>query len=375
MKASVTLQNLRAAIAAVGSSFARVTVHPAIQQVQVTADGDTLTFVATDLDAWAICKVPAEVHEPGVILLHGPTLVGLAGKIPVDVVSIAPDPKGDGVVVKSGKMSFRLAAMDPDRFPDRPSQDAVSSWAMPGSQLALIAARVPFAASKEESKGILQGVHLQIGDGRVEAAAASTAMLSVQAWPAAGAPATAVMTPAGLKEAARIFGTEASVEVVRYGAWIGFSAGRVAYLARLMSGAYPEYRRLVPAAAGVATAIVDREALLRAVELADVVSVDTTSKLRLEFDAEEVRVLAASDRGEGGDRVPLDYEGEPITLWASAEYLRPALRAIPTKQVRLEINGALRPLVLRPVFETSPPSGTEQVLIVMPMHADNAAAA
>jgi DNA polymerase-3 subunit beta len=70
------------------------------------------------------------------------------------------------------------------------------------------------------------------------------------------------------------------------------------------------------------------------------------------------------ESGNGFDEIPVDYQGEELTIGFNAKYFLDVLGALDVEQVELGISGGLDPATLTP---SGASDGSDYVAVVMPM--------
>jgi len=167
--------------------------------------------------------------------------------------------------------------------------------------------------------------------------------------------AVSVVIPArALAELARILtDTDDPVDLVLAQArnQVLFHLEGVDLVSRLIDGQFPNYQQVIPT--GHSTrAVLDREALLKAVRLSALIASNSANvvKLRVEdSNSDAVTVAAAADVGDTEGEVEAAIEGDALTIAFNARYLQEALQNVRAEQVALEFSGPLSPGVMRPL--------------------------
>lgn len=143
-------------------------------------------------------------------------------------------------------------------------------------------------------------------------------------------------------------------------------AGNLTLALKLAGVVFPPYQQVIPSDVR-RSAVVDRAELTAILERALVMAPEKTATVRITYNskAKELEILADNpDAGTVSDTIDIEkWTGDVDGLIAgyNAQYLLDALRAILTKQVVLQLQGELDPLVIRPV------DGPDFLAVVMPM--------
>ena len=345
------------------SSAVNITSHLLLEakdgQLEITGT-DAVTYVracaATEKSSkGGACAAPAKLLERAVRALSG------GGEISLSL-------EGDALRLAAGRGVYDLPTLPAGDYPGFPEPGkSETNFELAVADLRRLLAGTAFCASNNETRYYLNGVYLHAQDGKLVAAATDGLRLARCEIPApkAAAAMKGVILPRkavaqvevlleqharvgeekvraagksgdegekkGAKGAAKPApgGKPASLRL-RAGesmAWIELGTTRIA--TKLVDGAFPDYRRVIPAEGGpVLTAGIDelRAALLRAAVVADR---DQGSAVKLTLAKDELS-FEAGDRARGSfaDKIPASYKGGGLAIGFNAELLGEFLPAL-----------------------------------------------
>ncbi len=141
---------------------------------------------------------------------------------------------------------------------------------------------------------------------------------------------------------------EGSVELTLGERQVHLAAGGGELVAKLIDQRFPVYQDVIPAG-HPAAAVIGRDAFDRVLRRAMILANDFTHDIRLRFTAEGIEVSAHNTEQEAAEEfVPADYQGaEEIEIGFNGRYLRDALGAMSSPQVRMELKDELSPVLLQ----------------------------
>ncbi|MGH7546462.1 MAG: DNA polymerase III subunit beta [Gemmatimonadota bacterium] len=350
MDATLTPQNLRNGLAAVGATIAPRTTLPVLSNVLLEADGEGLRLSATDLDMWVSLVVPAEPKSGGALTVPAKKLSEIARELPESPVRLHS--KGDHLTLECGKSRFRLHGLPREEYPSFPEVPFDEAWTVEAGVVQRLVGHTSFAASTEESRPILNGVLWQVRQGELRMVATNGHRLAKMSstLELTGAPeADLILAPKALSQVQRLFPAEETLQVARSENHLGFQGPRGQVFTRLIEGPYPNYDQVIPKD-NDKIAVAEREALLGAIRRMAVVASDQTHRVRLSFGGPALKLsVQTPDLGEAEDEIPVQYEGEPLEIGFNANYLLEVLRYMPTDEVRLTLKAPERAATLEPV--------------------------
>lgn len=374
----------------VSSALATRVVQPILGNVLIESVSDTsVRFHATDLDLSIQTSVNAVVYTPGAITLPGKKLLEIVGKLPNDLVSFQVNKETLETALHCQRSKFNLVGLAADDFPKVTNNRSADGVVMPADILRKAISQTSFAAAGYDMSSILGGVYIVINDGAFECAATDGSRLAHRRET------LRVMVPAGKRTAGDtelegkaatatleapstlkgIVPARACVEVVKLlesrdssgkgskeGSYensevrISIASGEIVFevenhylSSRLISGDYPRYQELFPSEYKY-LAQFKREEFVAAVERVAVMSDDRTHLVKMHFEQDTLQVTANTpDVGRAHEEVPMKFEGQVLDVAVNVRYIAEVLQKLSVEEVQVEMNGSLKPLVIKPV--------------------------
>lgn len=342
----------------------------AVGGVLLTASDSTLTFRATDFDLFGEVAVPAEVVTEGHALVSAHLLAAvlkaaMEARGPQDV-DVALD--GSRLTVKRGAAVSRLPVMDAGLFPAMPDLGTELGQVSATGLRTALASVLP-AASTDVTLPNFCGVEIGLTD--VITLAATDRYRVAEAtlpWePTAGGPERVLLAPGELLRAA--VGTLNDGTATLYGSdsMICVAGADHRVTGRLIDGAFPKWRGLIPSAADLVTAVTVDVAMLRAAVKCATIVLGAYQPVCLAFTATGCRVSTGTgDKGDAENVVDLKaMDGPPVTVWVNPRYLLDALGCLPTPNAVLSFTvHHEKTFLVRPVDDGGVMVGGYQHLIV-----------
>ena len=161
MKFSCEKALLSAAVATTSRAVAVKSSIPAMEGILIEAD-TRLRLTGYNLETGIQATVPAEIQEPGSLVLSARLFGEIIRKMPDDVVVFTANHYM--VNIKCGLSEFNILGTDPEEFPELPAVDQQNSLTMEQSVLRSMIAQTLFAVSDNESRPIHTGALFEITD-------------------------------------------------------------------------------------------------------------------------------------------------------------------------------------------------------------------
>ncbi len=342
------------AVAWVARALPSRPVVPVLSGLLMQADGDGLTLSCFDYEISAVLRIDAEVKEDGAALVPGRLLAEITRSLPALDVEVGTD--ADMVGLTCGSAEFELVSLPVAEYPVLPDPPPAAGT-VDGGVLALAAAQVVPAASRDDTLPMLTAVCLDIRDDTLTLAATDRYRMAVKdvRWePVVHGLRAAAMVPARtLADVARSMTAGVPVTVAfeagQSGAdaasaaggaagpggardprpadgVISFEGGNRRLTARLIGGEFIRYQSRFPDGFG-SRATLAAGPFTEAVRRVSLVA-DRASPVRLTFGSGNVVIEAQTDgRARAAETVPADFEGDERTISFNPHYLLDGLGA------------------------------------------------
>ena len=305
---------------------------PVLAGVMLEAfDDGSLTLSAFDYEVSARITVPADVAEPGQVLVLGRLLADISRNLPAKPVDVSTD--STKVNVTCGSSRFSLREMPVSDYPTLPAAPEASGT-IAGDVFTQAVAQVAIAADRGDTLPILTGVRMEIDGDKVVLLATDRYRLAMRelTWTPVTPEANHVaLIPARqLSETAKALGASGSVQLAFGGGGdglIGFEAGQRQATTRLLDGEYPKVTSIFPTSVDT-EAIIETAALEEAVKRVALVAERNTPVL-LKFTDGQVAIEAGTgDDAQASEAVEATLHGPEIQIAFNPQYLLDGLHAV-----------------------------------------------
>jgi DNA polymerase III subunit beta len=364
------------AVAWVARALPSRPVVPVLSGLLLRAEAGGLTLSCFDYEISALLRIDAEVKEDGSALVPGRLLAEITRSLPASDVEVATE--ADMVGLTCGSAEFELVSLPAAEYPALPDPPSAAGT-VDGGVLALAAAQVVPAASRDDTLPMLTAVCLDVRGETLTLAATDRYRLAVRdvPWdPAMPGLRAAAMVPARtLADVARSMAAGVPVTVafetghpgdgaapasgpVRdprpADGVISFEGGNRRLTARLIGGEFIKYQSRFPAGFG-SHATLPAGLFAEAVRRVSLVA-ERATPVRLTFGSGNVVIEAQTDgRARAVETVPADFEGEERVISFNPHFLLDGLGAAaasagPSRQAGASGEG-----------EEAPPAGPGQI--------------
>jgi DNA polymerase-3 subunit beta len=322
---------------------------PVLAGVRIEADPDGMLRLASfDYEVSARSEVPADVSDPGTVLVSGRLLAEISRALPAKPVDVSLE--GTKVTVTCGASRFTLLTMPVEDYPQLPAMPALTGT-VDGDELTKAVGQVTVAASRDDTLPLLTGVRVEIEGEKITLLATDRYRLALRelTWKPARPEVSevALVRARTLNDAAKSLGASGSVNVALATGQgvdlIGFEAGGRHTTSLLVDGDYPAVRRLFPDESPI-HAVVNTQLLADAAKRVALVA-ERNTPIRLTFSEGQVVLDAGQgDDAQASEALEATLVGDDIAVAFNPQFLLDGLGALTTSFVRLSFTHPNKPV-------------------------------
>lgn len=331
-------------------------------KIDVTNEGITLIGSNGQISIENFISIKNEnagllVTSSGSILLEATFFINVVSSLP-DVTLDFKEIEQKQIVLTSGKSEITLKGKDADQYPRIQEISASNPLVLETSVLKNIINETAFAASTQESRPILTGVHFVLtGNKNLKTVATDSHRMSQKkiVLEKNGDNFDVVIPSRSLREFSAVFTDDIeTVEIYFTNNQLLFRSENISFYTRLLEGNYPDTDRLIPTEF---TSIVtfDKNNLRYAMERARLLSNATQNgTVKLEIINGVVSAHVNSPEvGRVNEEIDTEsISGQNLIISFNPTYLIDSLKAINSEKVTISFISAVRPFTLVPNEDT-----------------------
>lgn len=351
MKISIARSELLEALSVVSKGMSARSTLPILSGILFSSINAEIQLQATDLEVSVRHISPALVEQEGSIVLPGKLLNDIIRSLPEAAVTIETD--GETAHIRCQQSSFTMRTLKPADFPKFPEVSVDRTITLPASTMALMVKQVSRAVSRDETRAILTGIMLVIEGPTVRMVATDSYRLAVREIvleKAAGEDIEVVIPGKALEEVTRLSNDLEDIVVGMSDNQIVFEFGKTVFVTRRIEGTFPNYKQLIPKESET-HAVVAEEELIAAVKRVSLMALHNTP-LKVSINvADQTLSLSATtqDVGDASEDLMVKADGKDVEIAFNHAFLMDGLNSAGTETVRLEVQSALKPGLLRTV--------------------------
>ena len=327
-------------------------------KIEVTSDSIYLTGSNGQISIENIIPTSNEnagllITSPGAILLEANFFINIVSSLP-DVTLDFEEIEHHQIVLTSGKSEITLKGKDVDLYPRLQEMATENPLVIETKLLKSIITETAFAASLQESRPILTGVHMVLSDHKdFKAVATDSHRMSQRKLTLDNTSNdfNVVIPSKSLREFAAVFTDDIeTVEVFFSDSQMLFRSDYISFYTRLLEGNYPDTDRLLTNSFETEVTF-NTSALRSAMERAHLISNATqngTVKLEITNNSVSAHVNSPEVGKVNEELDIIDQSGSDLTISFNPTYLIEALKALKSETVVIRFISPVRPFTLMP---------------------------
>lgn len=343
---------------------------PVLSNVRIEADGNGISFKATDMDTEITEVVDAKILENGAITAPAHMLYDIVRKLSdgSDVDLIYPDDK-DQLTIASGRSKFSLSTIGVEDFPVISADSLPTNFTINREELKDVIDRTQFAASTEETRYYLNGLYMHPkneGEAKVLRIVATDGhrLACVETpLPEGAENMEGVILPRKTVSEIRKLLDDSNVDNVQISlsdSKVRFTLEDITLASKLIDGTYPDYERVIPTGNDKILEL-SVKGLATAVDRVSVVA-ERTRAIKLIANKNHVIITTSSpDMGSAIEEMEAVYDNESLEIGYNFRYLLDILSEIKGDTARFSFSDGSSPSVIHDTSDAG------AIYVLMPM--------
>lgn len=361
MKLQVTQENLAKALSTVARVANTRNTLPILGNVLLKTVDNRLSVAATNLDIAITHYIGSKVSEEGAITVPARLMQDFVSSLPSGVIEL--ELEENKLHIATDQYKSTINGVSAEDFPVMPAISSGVSWNIPTSVFKKGLQQVVLAASADEARPVLTGVFLHGYKGNLYMVATDSYRLAEKMLQKNDEDVKLLVPGSALQDMLRILGDgDEPVLVTHDEQQVLFQVGEVELVSRLIEGAYPDYRKLIPSAFEV-TATLSKADFTNITKVSSLFARESAGSVTIKIDETSKQVSirsVASQLGENTASAVAEVKGSgEVTL--NSRYLLDALHVFGGDTITFSFNGKLDPCLL------SDPSSKGYKHIIMPL--------
>lgn len=351
MKFSINQSELLNALTIVQKGLAQRATLPILAGIYIETRGEEVSFQTTDLEMSVQYNAPSLVEEAGATVLAGKLFIDIVKNLPDAAVHI--ETTDEGALISCESSSFSIRTLNAADFPGFPEVAPEQQISVPFEAFSSMARKVCRVVSKDESRMILTGVLIAVEEGALKLVATDSYRLAVTERALEGVlPDFSAVLPGGfVSDLAGLprTGEDISFALAENQAIVSY--GGTVFVNRRIEGKYPNYKQLLPSAYET-RCLVKRSDLAAAVKRASLLdSSGSQVRFSVNVPSQTIQLNTTQETGSTQEIIKAQIEGDDVEIGFNSFYVTEGLSAMDSSEVSFELQGSLKPGIMRGVAD------------------------
>lgn len=366
MKISCLRTDLAEAVSNVSRAVSTKATIPALEGVLIKAYDGKLNISGYNLEIGITTDIEATIQNEGEIVVSAKLFLDIVRKLPEEIVFIETD---DRMItyITCGQVDYQIVGMSSVEYPDLPSFEQTDGITVNEKILRDMIRQTVYAVSENTAKPIYIGSLFEIENGIFKIVAVDGYRMAIRSENVDSESNTSFVVPGKTQqEVLKLLNEdEENVEIIIGMRHITFRVKNYRVISRLIEGTFLDYKTTIPKEEKTEVVINTRK-IINSVERMSLLNNDRIqSPVRCKFSDDEIKLSCASAVGRANDVISVPVIGESVEIGFNNRYLLDALKNSDTDEIKLVLNGALAPMIVKPV------KGDCFLSIVVPMRLAN----
>ncbi len=336
---------------------------PVLSNVLLTLEGNQLALTGTDLEVELIgrVEVSSSIAE-GEITVPARKLVDICKSLP-DGVDIEFSVEAGKATVKAGRSRFTLVTLPASEFPSVEEGAGELALELPQPVLKRLIERTGFAMAQQDVRYYLNGMLLELKNGRLRMVATDGHRLALCTAPEtiSAADASVIIPRKGVLELVRLLESDESLRLVIGSNHIRAANKQFTFTSKLVDGKFPEYERVLPKSPDKSV-VGERLILKQAFARTAILSNEKYRGVRLRLSNDTLEMTANNPEQERAEEVvSVEYQGDDLEVGFNVSYLLDVLSVLNGNKVRISLADSASSALIEEA------EAGDSVYVVMPM--------
>lgn len=342
--------------------------RPVLQNLLLIGHDGVLDVVGSDMEVSIRVRLEqVEVHQDGRILVNASRFLQILRELAGEQVEIETDERA-GCVIRTGDSRFQVMGEDAEDYPEQAPWPKEGAFRLKADDLVEMIRRTHFAAHPEKTRYAMNGILLDMKDGRVHLVATDGKRLSMCERALgfeAESPIHVVVPTKGMTLLQRVVKTgEEHIEVSVGASEVYLRSATALVTARLVEGHFPPYEDVLPKDHDKKLTL-PRESFLCSLRRAALLGTKDSQAVRFKFDREGIELTSrVPEVGESRVSFPADYPYDALEIGFNPTYFADLLKVLTTPEFTLELKDERSAAVIRGEGD----DGQVFVYLVMPLN-------
>ena len=353
MKFICNQQILSKALNTVSKAVTSRTTIPILKGILLEVTNENqLVLSASDLDLSIEKTIDVRGEEPGSVVVSAKLFSDIIRKLPNEDIEIE-EQENNQLIIKCLSSEFTIVGQSSEEFPSIGEINEEKKLCMEKDLLKEMIKKTSFAASIDESKGIIVGVLIEMEEDSLNMVALDGFRMAITREQMKNEESRKIIISARiLNEINKIMAESEennSIDLILDDKKAVFLMEDTKIVLRLLEGDFIRYNDILPKEYQCKLKVKKSE-LLESIERASLLAKEGKNNLiKLSIFRDKIIITSRSEEGNVKEEVFMEKEGNDLDIGFNSKYLLDVLKVINDDYVNMEFNTSVSPCLIKPV--------------------------
>lgn len=340
MKATILQANFAKALSQVSRIISTRSTLPVLGNVLITAKKGKISFSATDLEVGISTQVAGKVEEEGELTVPARLLSDFILNNSDDTIEVTTNETK--MHLKSEHYEANISGISAEEFPTVPDAPKELFCSINRVDFVDAVKKVIIAPANDETRPTIAGVFLNFDGKSLTLVATDSYRLAEKKLdlPEIVAERKIIVPTRTMAEVLRLLGSieTDNISIAATDNQIFFIIGEVKVVSRIIEGAYPNYRQIIPTDFKIRV-VANYKEYQSAIKMAALFAKDAANNIRVKTaDKNLVISSALAQTGDATSNVPAEIVGGEVQVAFNARYILDVLPVMSGEKISLHLN-------------------------------------
>ena len=344
--------DLSDAVLKVSKAIASKTTNPILEGIKLIAEDNELTLLATDLELSIEKKIRAEVKEEGETVVPGRFFCEFVKKLTNEKIELTLNEK-NGLKIKYIDSEGFIQCFTPDEYPAFNNINTTEYFGITKSDFKDLINKAIFSVAIDDSRPILKGCLLEIGQDIIKAVTSDGYRLSLvrKVLAFSNLETSCIVPDKSLREISKLLDdSDDVINVYVQKNFLMVDLGDTKIITRLLEGEFLSYSQIISSSSNDTVITVNKAQMEDALERASLLSkIGQNNLVKFDIKDDTLYLTSNSEIGNIKEKINIVLTGKDLVIAFNARYFLESFRAVSNEFVKISFSSSTNPCIITPI--------------------------
>lgn len=366
MKFKCDRQKLNKAVENVQRAVASKSNIPALEGILLRAEKNKITLCGYDLDIGITTSVDADIYKEGSIVVTARLFSDIIKRMPEDTLSIETDEKLI-IYISGGKADYKIIGISAEDYPELPMTASSEKISIDGKTLKSMIRQTIYAVSDKDENPTQKGSLFEISNNTLRIVSVDGYRLAIRTEDVKYDGEKSFIVPKkSLQEISNLISDDTeNISIQAGGRNLTLVIDNYTIITRIIEGEFMNYKATIPSSYTTEVTVNTRKFINTIERMSLLLTERIKTPIKCCFENGIVTTSCNTSKGQANDEFEAEINGDYVEIGLDNKFIIEALKFSETDEVRIRMNGSLKPLMILPS------EGENFIFLVMPVRLRN----